>query len=195
MEAATDAPSRNPHECAVAKMDNGDELLGICVSQPARMRCGKDRVTWRGLQVPCRNPHECAVAKVKLNILCLAELCRNPHECAVAKRHGGEAVYAAFRSQPARMRCGKAVLTTTPSTRKSRNPHECAVAKSAASILVFRFTVATRTNALWQSFIFLPPAIGQPSQPARMRCGKDVGVISRTRTWASQPARMRCGKG
>ena len=127
--------------------------MGRTVSQPARMRCGKEPCLHHSFVATCRNPHECAVAKVKSILTESVIECRNPHECAVAKnehyinpaltnavatrtnalwqRHlHGAAQPVVAGSQPARMRCGKAAR------RKGVNSDEA-------------------------------------SQPARMRCGKD----------------------
>ena len=97
-----------------------------------------------------RNPHECAVAKEykdwKNNSVCS----RNPHECAVAKSDSVAAVNRVTMSQPARMRCGKEEIGSKYGKHSGRNPHECAVAKSTVTPFICTFTVATRTNALWQ---------------------------------------------
>ena len=97
---------------------------------------------------------------------------RNPHECAVAK---GDI-----------LKCGIVF--------DSRNPHECAVAKKLCPRFDLPSTVATRTNALWQSTFKEPPYHTNESQPARMRCGKDYHLFCLCHFATSQPARMRCGK-
>ena len=98
---------RNPHECAVAKTLPIKRSNSLIQSQPARMRCGKERALYQ----PCT--HQCR---------------RNPHECAVAK------FAVAFQFE----------------VKRRRNPRECAVAKSAALSTLKAIFVATRTNALWQ---------------------------------------------
>ena len=102
-------------------------------SQPARMRCGKvltsareyrqstvatrTNALWQSLykqreytKTGGRNPHECAVAKKLCKLVCTARLRRNPHECAVAKWTVRRIAVIDGRSQPARMRCGKAFI-------------------------------------------------------------------------------------
>ena len=123
---------RNPHECAVAKGNAVLYSYYFVSSQPARMRCGKDRICPVRKTKYRRNPHECAVAKGFDTAVDCFLLCRNPHECAVAKRPARPRGAAMRLSQPARMRCGK-------ETRKTpRGGDE---------------VVATRTNALWQSVL------------------------------------------
>ena len=55
----------------------------------------------------------------------------------------------------------------------SRNPRECAVAKQQWRNAFVYSPVATRTNALWQSQYRHGSLTASPSQPARMRCGKE----------------------
>ena len=122
-------------------------------SQPARMRCGKSvlaagaacavkvatrtNALWQSHRNPrmwgclqSRNPHECAVAKLATATITNRRKCRNPHECAVAK--------------------SDAILRQV-ADRQRRNPHECAVAKAGSYMYYSPVSVATRTNALWQS--------------------------------------------
>ena len=80
------------------------------VSQPARMRCGKEPYYGNCNGGYCRNPRECAVAKAAMPSTGTAIAGRNPRECAVAK-------LLAFYQLICRRR---------------RNPRECAVAKSYA---------------------------------------------------------------
>ena len=141
-------------------------------SQPARMRCGKGHSELRAV----------------------CSFCRNPHECAVAKAYCVETTAGTRPSQPARMRCGKGSKCTNKRKDISRNPHECAVAKIVTCMDVDKDSVATRTNALWQSVTKLQALTSLSSQPARMRCGKDNTIPTTHTINKSQPARMRCGK-
>ena len=118
------------------------------------MRCGKERLALKHLSFARRNPHECAVAKAK----CIADN------------------HAAYASQPARMRCGKADLEICQG--------ESFRVATRTNALWQRFTakdglnacrVATRTNALWQSCLQTSLQDTHKSQPARMRCGKELG--------------------
>ena len=81
-------------------------------------------------------------------------------------------------SQPARMRCGKLRYTDGADLSHSRNPHECAVANHSSSIFDSSISVATRTNALWQSTEYSAYWYGAGSQPARMRCGKEAQLAA-----------------
>ena len=81
--------------------------LHLPMSQPARMRCGKDVNPPECILRRSRNPHECAVAKVAIELLNALNTSRNPRECAVAKL--------------------RQVAVNCLHT--GRNPHECAVAK------------------------------------------------------------------
>ena len=92
------------------------------------------------------------------------------------------------------MRCGKETRFTVKYRHSCRNPHECAVAKKLCPRFDLPSTVATRTNALWQSTFKEPPYHTNESQPARMRCGKDYHLFCLCHFATSQPARMRCGK-
>ena len=74
------------------------------------------------------------------------------------------------------MRCGKAV--------KSRPTFAAPLVATRTNALWQRFTakdglnacrVATRTNALWQSCLQTSLQDTHKSQPARMRCGKELG--------------------
>ena len=140
---------------------------------------------------------------------------RNPHECAVAK-WAKKTIQRLHMSQPARMRCGKAVFPLRGLLPPCRNPHECAVAKADNSHTLEFSNVATRTNALWQrthtdgacclmhvatrtNALWQRPSCTLAggllkSQPARMRCGKDPRHLAFLIRNGSQPARMRCGK-
>ena len=57
----------------------------VLSSQPARMRCGKELIAAKAEDSCRRNPHECAVAKKRVIPAFKCEAGRNPHECAVAK--------------------------------------------------------------------------------------------------------------
>ena len=141
-------------------------------SQPARMRCGKDPTVLPFLQANLSQPARMRCGKGRLHgrrgVLCG----RNPHECAVAKH--------SFMRPNTFTDC--------------RNPHECAVAKENLMDEQQAGSVATRTNALWQSALPAWRSCMIASQPARMRCGKDISAFRWLLQKKSQPARMRCGK-
>ena len=141
-------------------------------SQPARMRCGKSTYDFIGDSISGRNPHECAVANFKfvgelnrkhvatrtnalwqmLPHVIAADLCKSqPARMRCGKANFPNIVKKAISSQPARMRCGKACLRARAGCTRS-------------------------------------------SQPARMRCGKESAVEYKKQSAMSQPARMRCGK-
>ena len=120
-----------------------------------------------------RNPRECAVAKKRVAVKLGFQHRRNPRECAVAKKLVNNAAPTAAESQPARMRCGKALTGYSRQCHLRRNPRECAVAKKTGKKELRRRTcrnprecaeakkhvavsvalgwVATRANALRQS--------------------------------------------
>ena len=119
---------------------------------------------------------------------------RNPRECAVAKCVHNTLYQCVCLSQPARMRCGKGKAKYLANCFLRRNPRECAVAKPQYILLKCFNDVATRANALWQRIHHSWSGDAFPSQPARMRCGKErIRHYNSARSW-SQPARMRCGK-
>ena len=106
-----------------------------------------------------RNPHECAVAKTTGTLIEGYSTASQPARMRCGKGIlGASRIYRA-RSQPARMRCGKGQCWAVAQTAPSRNPHECAVAKLTACDLLYRFLVATRTNALWQRLPIFRQAI------------------------------------
>ena len=149
------------------------DFLQAFLSQPARMRCGKGYSCW---EMDCRGSVATRTNALWQRISLFEGVSllygRNPHECAVAKGDFARSVsrrdvatrtnalwqsdtYVLYYShgkgsQPARMRCGKAVKHHGRVTVYSRNPHECAVAKPKVSKICFDEFVATRTNALWQ---------------------------------------------
>ena len=144
---------RNPRECAVAKGKIVKCFLHCFLSQPARMRCGKDHI-WRDInlrfsvatranalwqrwrtrrdvrQRTGRNPHECAVAKVKPLQLNQKPFGRNPHECAVAKLHGFSRFRKTSRRNPHECAVAKVQDAKNTSHVVRRNPRECAEAKT-----------------------------------------------------------------
>ena len=98
-----------------------------------------------------RNPRECAEAKDTLLTAQVERASRNPRECAVAKTKRAKAAAALAESQPARMRCGKAIVDIRRTYAPRRNPRECAVAKNkSGGKYLESVPVATRANALWQ---------------------------------------------
>ena len=101
----------------------------------------------------CRNPRECAVAKHKTAKLSLSAACRNPRECAVAKLSGFYRHPCALRRNPRECAVAKSYHAFACVHRPSRNPRECAVAKGQPVLPDQRIRVATRTNALWQSYV------------------------------------------
>ena len=143
--------SRNPRECAVAKVVAVNDRRKNGESQPARMRCGKVVALNRQPCIKRRNPRECAVAKLK------------PVVCA--------GVW--LSSQPARMRCGKISGLVSPRLLLVATRTNALWQRIVAAVPVSLSIVATRTNALWQSLNSSNIALNVASQPARMRCGKD----------------------
>ena len=119
-------------------------------------------------------------------------------------------------SQPARMRCGKERVRHYNSARSRCNPRECAVEKCFDDVWICGTRVATRTNALWQSFRSVQTVSKISRRNPRECAVAKMGGYSdffccyvATRTNAlwqsdetcktftadgSQPARMRCGK-
>ena len=104
--------SRNPHECAVAKM----------------------YVVFVAFGSGSRNPHECAVAKSLYNRFVYTIQSRNPHECAVAK----DTLLTANLERAVATRTNalwqRINVIGTMNTLKRRNPHECAVAKKRMNL-------------------------------------------------------------
>ena len=127
-------------------------LTRTAASQPARMRCGKDRVTaWRGLSYAvatrtnalwqsafrCKLPKGANVA-TRTNALWQRRLRKRQTRCelvatrtnALWQRWVAIQIFSVVTSQPARMRCGKVMRLAKRLQPTGRNPRECAVAKS-----------------------------------------------------------------
>ena len=144
---------RNPHECAVAKNWKREHSRDNAVATRTNALWQSAVTASTATAAAGRNPHECAVAK-SVRILPNSALLKSQ---PARMRCGKDAVWK-FQSllpvsQPARMRCGKDTNPPECILRKSRNPHECAVAKGQPVLPDQRIRVATRRNALWQSYV------------------------------------------
>ena len=121
--------SRNPRECAVAKVFFVRQHLPHRVATRANALWQSPSTAAQNTPINRRNPRECAVAKgfgtnasattlvaTRANALwqssedalsITGETGRNPRECAVAKKPVNNTAPTAAESQHARMRCGK----------------------------------------------------------------------------------------
>ena len=138
---------RNPHECAVAKA-----LSRLCSrfqlkSQPARMRCGKGSCGGLPNSVTCRNPRECAVAKAQVERIGLKDRVATRAN-ALWQSIRQSMVSTGAESQPARMRCGKALAWENARKIRASQPARMRCGKAVC-------VVGRRVKI--------------PSQPARMR--------------------------
>ena len=97
-------PRRNPHECAVAKLLANKLARYAQVATRANALWQRTGESAGSCTLRRRNPRECAVAKWIILFFLFAGGGRNPRECAVAKFPRLLAVKGSMESQPARMR-------------------------------------------------------------------------------------------